>query len=496
MQVSVTNGRPSKRTKIVATLGPASGDEETLRRMILAGLDVARLNFSHGRTEDLVRLVGLLRDLSDDTKVPIAILGDLRGPRIRVGDIAGGSVILETGHNIVLTPEPIVGDVHRVSVSFPDLAQDLAAGKVLLLDDGHIELTVEKIVDEADVVCRVVRGGSLSSRRGLNLPDTRVSLPSITKKDYEDIEFAIQYELDFLALSFVQSAADVRQLKKYLAGQGAHIPVIAKIEKKSALDDIKAIVRQAYGVMVARGDLALEMSLQDVPIAQKRIIAACRQGAIPVITATQMLESMMEFAKPTRAEAADVANAILDGTDALMLSGETAIGKHPVETVVTMSAIAVRTERAWTTGELAGPQPLTPTGEIDSTVAYAGHVVAKSLSAAAIIPNTSSGSTARRVACHRPQIPILALTPRPEIQRRLALTWGVETALVEGIRDMNQVVALSCQQALKYGVASPGATIVITAGTPFGVSGRTNLLKVERLPEKGTMLAEAQALDG
>jgi pyruvate kinase len=307
-------------------------------------------------------------------------------------------------------------------------------------------------------------------------------LPSITKKDYADIDFAIAHKFDFLALSFVQSADDVRQLNAYLASEGVKIPVIAKIEKQSALGDIDEIVREAYGVMVARGDLALEMSIQDVPIAQKRIIAACRRAAIPVITATQMLESMIEQHKPTRAEATDVANAILDGTDALMLSAETAIGHYPVETIAVMSAIAMRTEQAWMKGELPGPAELPPPQTIEANVAYASQVVAKSIAAKAIVIHTTTGGTARRVACYRPTIPLLALTSRPESQRRLALTWGVESDLEEEIQNTDHMVSLAFEQVLNRGVGIPGDTIVITAGTPFGVAGRTNMLKVEDIP--------------
>jgi pyruvate kinase len=476
------NHRPQKRTKIVATLGPASVHKETFRKMILAGLDVVRFNFSHSQTDTLGPVIEMVRGLSDELNVPIAILGDLRGPRIRVGEIEGGSVELKTGQRICLTPQPIVGNQSQISVSFSQLAGDVRIGSSILLDDGNLELKVEEIKDNGDVICPVVIGGRLSSHRGLNLPGVRVSLPSITKKDYADIDFAIAHKFDFLALSFVQSADDVRQLNAYLASEGVKIPVIAKIEKQSALGDIDEIVREAYGVMVARGDLALEMSIQDVPIAQKRIIAACRRAAIPVITATQMLESMIEQHKPTRAEATDVANAILDGTDALMLSAETAIGHYPVETIAVMSAIAMRTEQAWMKGELPGPAELPPPQTIEANVAYASQVVAKSIAAKAIVIHTTTGGTARRVACYRPTIPLLALTSRPESQRRLALTWGVESDLEEEIQNTDHMVSLAFEQVLNRGVGIPGDTIVITAGTPFGVAGRTNMLKVEDIP--------------
>jgi pyruvate kinase len=473
-----------KRTKIVATVGPASDNEETLRQMILAGLDVVRINFSHSDQDYTSALIKLIRRIGDEMQYPLAILGDLRGPRIRVGKIKGDSVELEAGQPFVLTPEAVAGDSRRVSVSYPGLAGDVEIGSTLLLDDGNIELNVARIDPNGDIVCSVVQGNTLSGQRGINLPGRRVSLPSITTKDYTDIDFAIEQEFDFLALSFVQSAADVRQLNGYLADKGADIPVIAKIEKQGALDDIEAITREAYGVMVARGDLALEMSIQDVPIAQKRIIAACREAAIPVITATQMLESMMELPKPTRAEATDVANAILDGTDALMLSGETAIGKYPVKAVATMTSIAARIEKAWIMGQLPGPAPLKLPTEPEPTVAYAGHLAARSLAAKAIVTYTASGATARRVVCHRPSVPVLALTASPRTQLRLNLSWGIDCVLTEFITETDRLIGVARQQAQNCGVAGPGDTIIMLASTPpYGEPGRTNTLKIERIPE-------------
>lgn len=477
--------RQKKRTKIVATLGPASDNEETLRKMILAGLDVVRINFSHSRPEYLTPLITLVRKLSNELSVPVAIMGDLRGPRIRVGEVDSGSIKLEAGSSVVLTPEVVIGTSEKISISYPDLAQDVQTGSRLLFDDGKLELEVEAVCDNGEVVAQVTLGGWLSSHKGVNLPGLRVSLPSITRKDFDDIEFALTNGFDFLALSFVQSADDVRQLNDYLAEKQVNIPVIAKIERKSALDDIENIVKQAYGVMVARGDLALEMSIQDVPIAQKRIISVCRQNAVPVITATQMLESMIHANKPTRAEATDVANAILDGTDAVMLSAETAVGEYPVETIATMTSIAANTERAWMNHELAGPAELHNYDELESTVAYASHLVATQLSACAIVTYTASGATARRIACHRPSIPILALSAFMDTRRRLALSWGVETAMTEHINNTDHMVTVAVQQAQFCGIATPGDTIVMTAGTPpYGKSGRTNTLKVEIIPGK------------
>jgi pyruvate kinase len=481
MTIKIGENRPKKKTKIVATLGPASSNEDTLRRMILAGLDVVRINFSHAKGEETEATVALVRRLSDEMNVPIAILGDLRGPRIRVGEIENGSVELEDGQKLALTPREILGTAERVSVTFPKLAHDVTIGGTILLDDGNIELCVEKIGGDGEVMCRVVEGAKLSSRRGVNIPGRRVSLPSLTHKDFEDIDYAVRADFDFLALSFVQSVDDVRLLKAYLASKEADIPVIAKIERRNALEDIENIINEADGVMVARGDLALEMSLQDIPIAQKQIIAACRRKAIPVITATQMLESMVAEHKPTRAEVTDVANAILDGTDAVMLSGETAIGKYPAETVAMMSSIAQRTEHAWLTEELPGPPPLPMPASIDGNIAYVSQLAAQSVKAKVLVIHTQTGLTAQRVSCHRPSTPLLALSSIPRSLRRLALTWGVDPYLVDTIINTKHMVYLSFHQAVHCGYAKPGDIITITAGTPYGLAGRTNMLKIEEV---------------
>ncbi len=473
-----------KRTKIVATLGPASDNEQVLRQMITAGLDVVRINFSHSNPEYLEPVIACVKKLRRETGIPIAILGDLRGPRIRVGKMEGGTILLETGQEIRLTSEPVLGNPQRISVSYVHLADDVQPDGTILLDDGNITLHVKTVEKNGDVLCRIMHGGQLSNHRGVNLPGQRVSLPSITKKDYADVDFAIRHDFDFLALSFVQSAADVRQLNQYLAKNGADIPVIAKIERRNAMEDIEAITQEAYGVMVARGDLALEMSLQEIPIAQKQIIAACREAAVPVITATQMLESMIEMCKPTRAEATDVANAILDGTDAVMLSAETAIGQHPVETIATMASIAETTEAAWTSGKLPGPPTLTPPQDIEPMVAYAGHVVAQSLKAKVIVAYTASGVTVRRVVCHRPGQRVLALSANIKTCQRLSLSWGVESALTDIITTTDHIAEVGMKQAQRCGLAGPGDIVIITAGTPpHGASGRTNTLKIEKIPQ-------------
>jgi pyruvate kinase len=359
----------------------------------------------------------------------------------------------------------------------------VAPGSILLLDDGNIELQVLEISATGDVACDIIRGGELKSNKGVNLKNRLVSLPSLTKKDYQDLDFAVSEELDFLALSFVQSSSDVRFLKQALAERGASIPVIAKIERKNALDDIANIVRECYGVMVARGDLALEMSFEDVPIAQKRIITVCRDEGVPVITATQMLESMISFHKPTRAEAADIANAILDGSDAVMLSAESAVGRFPVEAVSTMATIAARAEKSWITGELPIPPSIPDRTDLEAAVAHAAHAIANSVTAKAIIAATASGSTPRRVACHRPKMPILALCSTKEVCRRLALSWGVRPILYEPVVGTAHLVRLSVDAATKVLGAKPEDVLTIVAGTPYNMPGKTNLIKVEKISD-------------
>ena len=482
--------RPAKRTKIVATIGPASESEEMLRRLIDAGMDVVRLNFSHRSAEQAKSLVGRVRKIADELGVFIGILGDLRGPRIRVGEMQDGAIHLEPGRKIVLTPNPVIGSAERIGVSFRGLANDVAHGTIILLDDGNIELQVADRLAGGEVLCEVLRGGELKSNKGVNLKNRLVSLPSLTTKDYQDLDFAVSEELDFLALSFVQSAADVRFLKQTLAERGASIPVVAKIERQNALEDIENIVKESFGVMVARGDLALEMSFEDVPIAQKRIIAVCRQAGVPVITATQMLESMTTFHKPTRAEAADVANAILDGTDAVMLSGESAVGKFPAEVVATMATIARRAELAWLRGELPTSGELHRVADLDGAVGQATAMIASSVSARAIVAATTSGTTVRRVACHRPRMPVIALCSSQETCRRMSLVWGVEPVLVPPITGTAHLVKLSAEAAVDVLQAQPTDVLTIVAGTPYNVSGKTNLIKIEVIAD--ALRAEAK----
>lgn len=478
------SSRPLKRTKIVATLGPASFDEATLRQMILAGLDVVRINFSHAVHEQLLPVLERIRRISKELKVSIGILGDLRGPRIRVGRFPGGVVQLETGSEILLAPGATLALPGVIPVSHTGMANDVKPGSLVLLDDGNLEARVIEITPDGKIRCSVIRGGPLKDNKGINLPGTRVSLPALTQKDFGDVDFAIANNFDFLALSFVQTAADVLDLRQHLNAAGSDIGIVSKIENKSSIDDIEAIARESDAVMVARGDLALEVSFSDVPLAQKKIISVCRQAATPVITATQMLESMITVHKPTRAEAADVANAILDGTDAVMLSAESAAGKYPVESIATMSEIAQRTEAALKTKEVAPLPPLNVVNQLESTVGHAAQMIASTLHAKVIVTATTSGATARRVACHRPQMPIIALVSNPATARKLRLCWGVESVLTEEILGTNQLVRLALAQSVKLYGAKTGDIVTITAGTPFSTKGTTNLIKVERVADE------------
>lgn len=476
----MANGAPIKKTKIVATVGPASENEETLRGMITAGLNVVRVNFSHAQHEKTAMLVGRIRRIADELDRPIAILGDLRGPRIRVGEVAEGTITLKEGNPIQLTSEDCLGTPERVAVSYGKLAQDCQVGGTIILDDGNLELLVEDIKKQ-DVFCRVIRGGTLSSHRGLNMPGQHVSLPSVTEKDFLDVDFAIEQNFDFLALSFVQKGSDVAGLNAYMEKKGHVIPVVSKIEMSSAVNDLDEIIKHSYGIMVARGDLALEMSLEEVPIAQKRIIAACRTAAKPVITATQMLESMTHSHKPTRAEATDVANAVLDGTDAVMLSGESAIGDFPVKTVETMVRIVCRAEQALANGEVPDLAILPHSHTISHAVSRSNHQAAQDVDAAAMLAYTRDGGTVRWLVCHRPKVPVLALCKRQGTCRQLALSWGVTPVFVEAVEGLDDLVEVAEDEAKKHGLASAGDLVTISATTHFHDDRTHNVFRVERI---------------
>ena len=463
-------------TKIVCTLGPAStGSPDALRGLMEAGLDVARINFSHSTHAQHAYVISMVRDLAKQLGKPVAILGDLQGPRIRIGDLIA-PLQLEPGADVILAPERDVR-AGEVPITYEELARDVSEGDRILLDDGLLELMVLD-VDAPRIAARVVHGGPLRSHKGMNLPGVHVSAPSITDKDRADVAFAVDHQLDYLALSFVRRPEDIRQLRGLIPRE---MLVVAKIEKDQALENIEAILDEADAVMVARGDLGVELPFEEVPIAQKRIITLANRRARPVITATQMLESMVENPRPTRAEASDVANAILDGTDAVMLSAETAAGAFPRLAVEAMRRIIDeieshppmphhRDERRTREG-IALPT--------EHAIAAATVAACRMLDAPLVIVFTKSGSTARVVASARPEVPILGLTDVERTYRQLALIWGVIPELVPHTDSYESMVKLGLEAARRRGLATEGQRVVVTAGVPFDVPGTTNLLKVE-----------------
>ncbi|MBX3133540.1 MAG: pyruvate kinase [Gemmatimonadaceae bacterium] len=467
-------GTPSTGvTKIVATIGPASASPDVIRRLIHAGMNVARLNFSHGAHEQHARTVENIRGIAQDLGKPIAILGDLQGPRIRIGALAE-AITIEEGQTLVLAPEDACG-AGEIPITYDALAADVMVGGTILVDDGLLALEVTK-VDAPRVHAKVRYGGLLKSNKGMNLPGIDVSAPSITDKDREDIQFAIEQDLDYLALSFVRRAEDIAELKAMLP---KGMLVVAKIEKDSALERIEAILKATDAVMVARGDLGVELPFEQVPLQQKRIIGLANRYGRPVITATQMLESMIQNPRPTRAEASDVANAILDGTDAVMLSAETAAGLHPVLAVQAMRRIATAAEQA-PVERGQGIDRLKPgTATVEETIASASVTAVRLLGAQTIVVFTKSGFSARIVAARRPNVRIVVLTDNIRTYNQLAMTWGVTPFLVPHCDTYTQMTALARELLVKHGIAVPGERVVITAGVPFDVPGTTNQLKVE-----------------
>ena len=470
-----------KRTKIIATIGPASSSAAVIAKLIRAGMDVARLNFSHGEHADHTKRIRLIRQEAAKAGKQIAIIQDLQGPKIRVGAMQNDAVTLRRGDMVTLTTRKIKGTVSAIPVTYPRLAKDLRAGETILLDDGRLELKVIK--KEANALrCRVIRGGALKSNKGINLPGSRISLPSLTRKDREDILFSIEHGVDYIALSFVRSASDIEHARRFIRKQGADIPIIAKIEKPEAIQNLDAIISASDGVMVARGDLGVEMRPEQVPLLQKKIIAACNAAEKPVITATQMLESMIESPQPTRAEASDVANAILDGTDCVMLSGETAVGKYPVQAVEVMARIAMETETS-----LSPVQPDRHISGVGESVAHAACRAAEEQRAKAIVAFTQSGTTALLVSKHRPTVPVISATPFENVARRISLYWGVTPIILTTRRTTDDMIATVEHAMLKRKLVRPRDLIVITAGVPIGVAGSTNMMKIHRVGERESL---------
>jgi pyruvate kinase len=471
----------SRRAKIVCTIGPATATPEKIRELVNAGMDVARLNFSHGSHADHKQVYDMVRQASDAGGRAVGLLADLQGPKIRLGRFAAGPVEWRTGDRVRVTVEKVPGTHDRVSTTYAGLADDARTGDRLLIDDGKLCLVVES-VQGPDVVCEVIEGGAGSDHQ-LSLPGMDVSVPALSDKDIEDLEFALGLRVDMIALSFVRSPADIDLVHQVMdrVGRG-RIPVIAKLEKPEAVDNLEAVVLAFDGVMVARGDLGVELPLEYVPVVQKRAIQIARENAKPVIVATQMLDSMINSSRPTRAEASDVANAVLDGADALMLSGETSVGRYPVQAVDTMVRIVEAVETETT------PDSVPPLSHVPRTkrgvISYAARDIGERLNAAALVAFTQSGDTMRRLARLHTRLPLLAFTPQPEVRSQLALTWGTETFLVPQVDTTDQMVRQVDHAMLSIGRYQPGDLVVIVAGSPPATVGSTNLIRVHRLGEE------------
>ncbi len=472
-----------RTTKILATLGPASDSPETIRELIQAGVDVFRLNASHGVQEDHARRVRLVREIANDMKRYIGVLLDLQGPKIRLGTFENGGCTLQTGSQFVITTEQIPGTCSRASTTYKEFAKDIKPGDRVLLADGSVELRVQATT-ATDAICMVISGGPISDRKGINLPGVEVSTSSLTKKDLADLRFGLELGLDFIALSFVRKRDDVLKLRLFLEETDAHIPIVSKIEKPEAWKNLEAILDESDGVMVARGDLGVEMALEKVPFIQKSIIEKARKHGKFVITATQMLESMIEHSYPTRAEVSDVANAIYDGTDAVMLSAETSSGKYPVEAVSMMSRIAAEAEasiRAHGFKEVPLRDATIPT--FQETMAELAYRSARTQQAKAIIVFTTTGSSARMVARYRPPVPIFAFTASTVTARQLSIIYGVRPILAPDPTTTDEMVQVMDRLLVEAGVLRDRDTVVFVAGQPIGRPGTTNFVKLHRIGE-------------
>ncbi|MGW5718868.1 pyruvate kinase [Amycolatopsis sp. NPDC003865] len=469
----------SRRAKIVCTMGPATATPEKMRALVDAGMDVARMNFSHGSHSDHKEVYDLIRAAAAESGRAVGVLADLQGPKIRLGTFAGGPVEWHNGDVVRITVEDVAGTHDRVSTTYKGLAKDAKPGDRLLVDDGKVGLVV-KGVEGPDVVCEVTEGGPVSNNKGVSLPGMDVSVPALSDKDIEDLEFALELGVDFVALSFVRSPADIDLVHQVMdrVGKG-RLPVVAKIEKPEAVYNLEAIVLAFDAVMVARGDLGVELPLEQVPLVQKRAIQICRENAKPVIVATQMLESMINNSRPTRAEASDVANAVLDGTDAVMLSGETSVGRYPIETVQTMARIVEAVE---TDSPIVPPLTHVPRTK-RGVISYAARDIGERLNAKALVAFTQSGDTVRRLARLHTRLPLLAFTPEDCVRSQLSMTWGTNTHIVPRVESTDQMIQQVDHAMLDMGKYQKGDLVVIVAGSPPGTVGSTNLIHVHRLGE-------------
>lgn len=473
-----------KRTKIVCTMGPNVDDRQVLRKLIETGMDVARFNFSHGDFAEHKARMDMLKELRKELKVPVAILLDTKGPEIRTGILENGEKVeLKEGQKFVLTTEEIVGNAEKVSITYPELPHDVKVGDKILIDDGLIELHIEDL-NETEIICTVVNGGELGQRKGVNVPNVSVNLPAITDKDKQDILFGIEQDVDFIAASFVRKAEDVVEIKEFLnAHGGAHIDVIAKIENAEGVQNIDRIIDVTDGVMVARGDLGVEIPPYEVPHIQKIIIEKCNHRYLPVITATQMLDSMIRNPRPTRAEVTDVANAIYDGTDAIMLSGETAMGKHPVEAVEMMVQIARETEQYLKFQSYRDVEGAKGNASVSSAVGFAAVDMVEHIGASCIVTPTMSGQTARMISNLRPSVPIYAVTPHEWARRRMQLYWGVKPVVGYEEDSTENIISHAMYMVLREGFVKKGEMVIFTAGDPAtnevrGEGNMTNMLHI------------------
>jgi len=464
------------KTKIICTIGPASEKSETIRELILNGMSVARLNFSHGTHDDHEQKINIIRKIAKEMDKPVAILQDLGGPKIRLGHIPEPGIRIDPGHHIILTTQAVEGSAQRISVSYPLLGKAVKPGDRILLADGFLELGVQSI-NESEIHCEVIAGGVLTSHKGINLPSGTVPMPSMTDKDHQDLLFGLGHDVDYIALSFVRTAEDIRNIKEIIRRKKKNTPVIAKIEKREAIASYADILDAADAIMVARGDLGVEIPLEEVPIIQKQLIQKANNSGKPVITATQMLRSMVDAPRPTRAEASDVANAVFDGTDAVMLSEETATGNYPIQAVQFMTRIITETEKKYPHDRYL---KMMPEKDISDSVTYAACVLADHLDAVAILVPTQSGRTAENISRFRPKQPIIAYTSDLTTMRRLSLFRGIFPRLIFEPKDTDDMIEKVSKLAVETGDLADGALSVITAGHPVWVSGTTNMIRVKR----------------
>lgn len=472
----------SRRTKIVCTLGPSSSTFEAIEQLYLAGMNVVRINFSHGSHADHKKTIGYVREVAKKYQYSIPVLMDLQGPKIRVGTMKGGGQQIKEDTLLTLTSEDIEGDDNVIPIDYPYLAQDAKEGNQILIDDGLLELKIVNKEGEK-ITAKVIVGGLLKSRKGVNLPDVDISMSSLTEKDIEDLEFGLKTGVDFVAMSFVRSARDVQDVISRVRAANSNAAIIAKIEKPEALDVIDDIIEEADGIMVARGDLGIEIPSEQVPLIQKKIIERCRMAGKPVITATQMLDSMIQNPRATRAESSDVANAVMDGTDAVMLSGETAAGKYPLEAVRTMSKIIKSVEENASSiyFSLKYRKPDWKEKQIIESLAFSCVTIADNIEAKIISTITHSGNTARRIAKFRPNVPIIAFTESRVVRRQLNLVWGVQSVRLTEIFDTDMSVKMMEDYLVKNGLVNSGDRVIIATGMPLAKRGRTNMIKVSSI---------------